>query len=178
MGSGRYLFQQPASDTDVRNGSMTYLWSNLTFIFSHASFPLKYLHFPSALLIWSKSLDWVFLLGWVNYMKEHNIFDPVSKINTNPCLRHNCQQAALPLPAHSIGVTPCWQKTSKESSTYQRLGSISEPTSPTHTAQDVHCEGIPQVGLLTGQCIHGHYANGMWNILLFLQFSCNYNQIP
>lgn len=81
--------------THVRNGSMTYLWSNLMFLFSHASFPLKYLHFPSALLIWSKSLNWVFLLGWVNYMKEHNNFDPVPTINTNPCLKHSCQQAQL-----------------------------------------------------------------------------------
>lgn len=95
VGSGRYLFQQPASDIDVRNGSMTYLWSNLTLIFSHASFPLKYLHFPSALLILSKSLNWIFLLGWVNYMKEHNNFDPVPTVNTSPYLRHSCQQAQL-----------------------------------------------------------------------------------
>lgn len=76
-----------------------------------------------------------------------------------------------------ICVTPCEQKTSKKSNTHQRLGSISEPTSPPHTALDVHHEGFPQVGSLTGQCIYGHYANSMWNILPFLQFSCNLNQI-
>lgn len=69
--------------------------------FSHASFPLKYLHFPSALLIWSKSLNWIFLLGWVNYMKEHN-FDPVPTINTNP---FETQLPASPTPYmwHHVG---------------------------------------------------------------------------
>lgn len=53
------IFQQPASDTNVGKADMTDLWSNLTLIFSHVSLPLKHLYFPSALLILSKSLNWI-----------------------------------------------------------------------------------------------------------------------
>lgn len=151
---------------------MTGLWSNLTLDFSHVSFPLKHLCFPSALLILSKSLNWMFLLGWVNYMKEQNNFDPVPTVNTSPYLKRTCQQAWL----HACDTVFAENFQKEQDISGIRVHLCTNP--PAYTAQDAHCEGIPQVGLLTGRHIYGRYANGVRNILPFLWFSCNLNQIP
>lgn len=79
-------------------------------------------------------------------MKEQNNFDSVPTVNTSLYLRHTCHQAWF--CTCDIVFAENFQK--------------EQVTNPlTYTAQDTHCEGISQEGLLTGKSICGHYANGM-----------------
>lgn len=139
--------------------------------------------FPMYRFLWSTyisqvpCLSWVnhwtgFLLGWVNYIKEQNNFDPVPTVNTSPYLRHTCQQAWL----HTCDTVFVENFQKEQDISGIRVHPCTNP--PTYTAQGAHCEGIPEVGLLTGQCIYGHYVNGVPNVLPWLRFSCNLNRTP
>lgn len=134
--------------------------------FSQVSFPLKYMPFPSALLLLSKLLYWIFLSGWVNDTKKQKNFDPIPTVKTSLSFLLD-----KPASKHESMCDTICRKTFQKTQMWQGLGSAPVPSLPPTLHRNRPVKATPRWACLWQQCIYGSHTNGAKHPFITLIFT-------